>query len=53
MLIKYLKPNVFDVFLGKGFNQWSRVRRNHYGFAVIAGSKLPHSLLKAIAVQIN
>jgi len=49
MFIKCLAPNVFDVFLGNGFSQWSRVRRNHYGLSVVAGNKLPHSALRAIS----
>jgi hypothetical protein len=57
MLIKQLdyvrQPNVFDVFLGKGFDQWTRVRRAHWGCVVVAGNKIPHYLLKQIAANLG
>lgn len=49
MLIKKLHSNVFDVFLGNGFNNWSRVKRTHYGVSVVQGNRLPHSILRNIA----
>lgn len=49
MFIKKLHTNVFDVFLGKGFNNWSRVRRGHWGVSVIAGNRLPKSALREVA----
>lgn len=48
MFIKKLHSNVFDVFLGKGFDQWSRVRRGHWGVSVVAGSRLPKTLLREV-----
>ena len=48
MLIKKLHRNVFDVFLGKGFDHWSRVKRTHFGITVIAGQKLPHNMMRQI-----
>lgn len=49
MFIKPLKHNIYDVFLGKGFTQWHRVKRTHYGCSVIAGQKLPHSIIREVA----
>lgn len=48
MFIKKLHNNVFDVFLGKGFDHWSRVRRGHWGVSVVAGARLPKSLMKEV-----
>jgi hypothetical protein len=48
MLIKKLQPHVFDVFLGKGFNNWTRVRKGHWGVSVVAGQRLPKSIMKDI-----
>lgn len=53
MLIKKLKPNVFDVFLGRGFANWSRVRRGHWGVSVIAGNRLPKSALREVQETIK
>lgn len=53
MHIRKLAPNVFDVFLGKGFDNWSRVRRGHWGASVIAGQRLPKGMLKKIAVTLE
>jgi len=53
MLIKKLKPNVFDVFLGKGFDNWSRVRRGHWGVSVVQGNRLPKSALREIQDALN
>ena len=49
MFIKKLHRNVFDVFMGQGYNNWSRVKRTHYGVSVVAGQRLPHSLLREVA----
>ncbi len=49
MFIKPLKHNTYDVFLFNGFNNWSRVKRTHYGVSVIAGQKLPHHVLRDVA----
>ena len=48
MLIRKLHGNVFDVFLGKGFNNWTRVRRGHWGVSVIAGNRIPKSVLREV-----
>lgn len=53
MFIKKLHPHVFDVFLGNGYNNWTRVRRGHWGVSVIAGNRLPKALLKEIQDAIH
>ena len=35
MLIKKLHGRVFDVFVGNGFSQWTRVKKTHYGVKFI------------------
>lgn len=49
MLIKRLSKHVYDVFLGNGFHNWTRVKSTHFGVAYVAGNKIPHSMLKAVA----
>ena len=52
MHIRRLHSNVFDVFLGNGFMNWTRVKRTHYGVTVVAGQKVPHYLLREIAAKL-
>lgn len=40
MFIKRLTNNVYDVFLGDGWNNWTRIRRNHWGVTVMSGKRL-------------
>ena len=49
MFVKKLHRNVFDVFMGNGYENWTRVKRTHYGVSVVAGQRLPHSLLRNVA----
>lgn len=53
MFIKKLHRNVFDVFLGKGYEKWVRVKRTHFGVAYQAGVKQPHHILKQIATHLH
>lgn len=53
MFIKKLKPHVYDVFLGKGFDNWSRVRKGHWGVSVVAGNRLPKTLLRDVESHIK
>ena len=53
MFIRKLHNNVFDVFLGKGFDTWTRVRRGHWGVSTIAGKRVPKSMMKAIAARLE
>lgn len=38
MFIKRLKPNVYDVFVGRGWNQWARVTRRGHDIQQVGGS---------------
>lgn len=38
MFVKRLNKNHFDVFLGNGWDQWMRVRLNHWGVVQVGGS---------------
>lgn len=53
MLIKQLQRNVFDVFLGNGFMNWTRVKRTHYGVSIVAGNRLPYAAIREITARIN
>lgn len=53
MFIKKMKPNVFDVFLGKGWDNWSRVRKGHWGVSVVAGNRLPKSALRDVETHLK
>ena len=48
MFIKRLHPNVYDVFVGNGWDNWTRVKRTHYGVSVVGGKRVPRSVLKEI-----
>lgn len=53
MLIKRLSKGIFDVFLGNGFNNWTRVKATHFGVAWMAGNKVPHSILRAVTQTVH
>lgn len=40
MFIKKLKENIYDVFTDTQWDNWTRVRRFHWGVRVIAGKQL-------------
>lgn len=48
MFIKKLKPNIYDVFVGNGWGDWTRVRRNHWGVSVIDGKRLSRETLNKL-----
>lgn len=39
-LIKRLDGKTFDVFTGNGFNNWTRVKRFHWGIKPVQGKFL-------------
>jgi len=53
MFIKRLAPNVYDVFVGNGWDNWTRVKRNHFGVAVIGGKKLTRTLLNQVKERLT
>lgn len=45
--------NTFDIFQGKQWGSWSRIRAGRNGVYVARGLPLPHALVKALAEQVN
>lgn len=53
MFVKKLKPHVYDVFVGKGWDNWSRVRKGHWGVSVVGGPRLPKATLREVAAHLK
>ena len=53
MQVRQVNRHQFDVFLGRGFDQWSRVHRYHWGVKVVAGNRLPRQELNAVSEAIK
>lgn len=53
MFVKKLSHNIYDVFLGKGYDNWTRVRRAHWGVSVVAGNRLSKPLLREVDADIR
>jgi len=45
MFIKQKEKHVFDVFVGNGWDNWTRVQRFHWGCKVVAGNHLPRNVI--------
>jgi hypothetical protein len=43
-----IDAHVYDIFQGKQWDEWSRVRKGRSSTFVLAGNRLPHGLLKAL-----
>lgn len=53
MFIKKLSPGVYDVFIGNGWDNWTRVRRGGAdGLSVIAGKDLNRAVLNKVKGRI-
>jgi hypothetical protein len=52
MFIKRLAPNIYDVFVGNGWDNWTRVRRAHWGVAFLAGKKLNRTQLNHVRERV-
>ena len=52
MFIKRLSPNVYDVFVGNGWNNWTRVRRERGDVTVIGGAAPSKHLLGKVKERI-
>lgn len=52
MLIRQLDPRTYDVFNGTGFEQWTRIRRFHWGFKPVQGVFLNRQVLKEVVDKI-
>jgi hypothetical protein len=53
MIIRRLDRSTYDVFMGNGWDQWTRVRRFHWGIKGLAGNYLQRSDLKAVSASIE
>lgn len=53
MFIKKLRKDVYDVFLGDGWNNWSRVQRTKQGIGVIAGLPLDQRVLNIVQGRVR
>jgi len=49
---KHLHGNVYDVFVGNGWDNWSRIRVGWNYTPVIAGNRIPESLKKQVIESI-
>jgi hypothetical protein len=52
MFIKRLNANHYDVFLDNGWDNWTRIRRHHWGVTVVAGKKLPREAIKELNARL-
>ncbi len=52
MFLKRLNQNHYDVFIGNGWNNWTRIRRNHWGVSVVAGQRLPRNVIHDLNKEI-
>ncbi len=53
MQIRKLNSNTFDVFGDVGFDNWTRVRRFHWGFKQIGGLFLARPVLREVVATIE
>ena len=49
MFIKHNVRNEFDVFTGKGWGNWTRVRRGNVGAYGVAGQRLAHPVMREVS----
>lgn len=50
---RHLHGNTYDVFVGNGWDNWSRIRVGRDYSSVIAGYRIPAGLLRDITATIN
>lgn len=51
--VRRVSRNVFDVFEGKQWSSWSRLKAGRNGVYVAQGGRLPYAVTKALANGIN
>jgi hypothetical protein len=51
LVIKHVRPNVFDVFVGNGWN-WSRITRRNGDLQIIGGNQLNNDILNKVKARI-
>ena len=52
MQIRKLDKNTFDVFGETGFDNWTRVRRFHWGYKQIGGNFLPRPVMQEVSTAL-
>jgi hypothetical protein len=52
MFIKKLSPGVYDVFIGNGWDNWTRIRRRHWGVQIVAGNRLPRETIHQLTEKL-
>lgn len=50
---KHLHSNVFDVWVGNTWENWSRIRVGRDYSSVIQGNRIPSGVMKEIVASIN
>lgn len=53
MFIKRLEQNVYDVFVGTQWDEWTRVRRYPWGVRILAGLKLSQDSMKELRKKLH
>lgn len=48
MEIRRVDHNTYDLFHGKGWNNWTRVRKGRSSTFGLQGQRIPHSEMKAL-----
>jgi len=51
--LRKVSPYVYDVFNGNGFDDWTRVRKYHWGLSCIGGIRLERRALRALQAVIQ
>ena len=51
--VNRLNKNTFDIFEGKQWGSWTRLRGGKNGVYIADGLKLPRPLVRAVAGKIN
>lgn len=46
--VRPVAPYTYDVFLGNGFDNWSRVKKHHWGMSLLQGERLERSILNTL-----
>lgn len=46
--LKRLDRVHYDVFIGNGWDNWTRIKRNHWGVQVVAGKPLPRATIREL-----
>ena len=49
---RYLHGNVYDVFIGDGWDNWGRVAVSKNGCHYVGGIRLPNSVLRDVHKQV-